>query len=144
MFSKILLCSDGSERSLQASVSAANLAKLTGGALTLLHVCKLPELDEPFAGAPMLPSAALDAYTASRHASVVQRTLSRMKDSGVRCEIIEETGDPVEVILRTADHQGFDTIVIGSRGLKGEKSSELGSVSSQVVQRSHATVVVVK
>ena len=144
MFNKILLCSDGSERSVQAAAIAADIAKCRGSRLTLLHVCPLPEVDEPFAGAPGLPKQAIEAFIKSRHLSVIHRTLGPIKDAGVPCEILEETGHPEEVIARVADNQEFDLVVMGSRAHKTEKMTELGSVSFGVVQRVHCPVLIVK
>ena len=144
MFNKILLCSDGSERSIQAAAMAADIAKCRGSRLTLLHVCPLPEVDDPFAGAPGLPKHAVEAFIKARHVSVIHRTLGPVKDAGVSCEILEEVGNPVDVIARVADNQEFDLVVMGSRAHKSEKMTELGSVSFGVVQRVHCPVLVVK
>jgi nucleotide-binding universal stress UspA family protein len=54
------------------------------------------------------------------------------------------TGDPAEEIIRLANIYNADLIVIGSRGLTGVKRIIQGSVSSQVVENAHCSVLVVK
>jgi nucleotide-binding universal stress UspA family protein len=54
------------------------------------------------------------------------------------------TGDPSEEIIRLANIYQADLIVIGSRGLTGMNRILQGSVSSQVVENAHCSVLVVK
>lgn len=53
-------------------------------------------------------------------------------------------GDPAEEIIRLANIHKADLIVIGSRGLTGMTRIVQGSVSSQVVEEAHCSVLVVK
>jgi nucleotide-binding universal stress UspA family protein len=144
MFKKILLCTDGSERSIDAARVAADLAECSKGQLAIIHVASIPVTDEPFPGAPALPKSAIEAYLKAIHVAVFERTLPPVKDARLRFEIIEETGDPGDVISRTADRQEFDLIVMGSRGLRDDKIAALGSVSQEVVQKAHCPVLIVK
>lgn len=54
------------------------------------------------------------------------------------------TGDPAEEIVRLANIHQADLILIGSRGLTGLTRILKGSVSSQVVEEAHCSVMVVK
>ena len=144
MFQRILLCSDGSERSIQAAAIAADIAQCRSARLSLLHVCELPDVDEPFPGAPSLSKHAVEDFVRTRHLAVIQRTLGPINDAGVTCDILEEVGHPVETISRIAESQDFDLIVLGSRARKTDKAAELGSVSFGVVQRVHCPVLIVK
>lgn len=53
-------------------------------------------------------------------------------------------GDPAEEITRLANIYQADLIVIGSRGLTGMKRIVQGSVSSQVTEDAHCSVLIVK
>lgn len=59
-------------------------------------------------------------------------------------EIEIVSGDPAEEIVRLANIYHADLIIVGSRGLTGFKKIVEGSVSSQVVENSHCSVLVVK
>jgi nucleotide-binding universal stress UspA family protein len=54
------------------------------------------------------------------------------------------TGDPAEEIIRLANIYRADLILIGSRGLTGVQRIVKGSVSSQIVEDAHCSVMVVK
>ena len=53
-------------------------------------------------------------------------------------------GDPVRVILDTANDQGIDTIVMGSRGLSDLAGVVIGSVSLKVSHSAKCQVITVK
>jgi nucleotide-binding universal stress UspA family protein len=52
-------------------------------------------------------------------------------------------GDPVTVLLETAEREGADLVVVGSRGVGGHPDLLLGSTSHQVIRFSRRPVVVV-
>jgi nucleotide-binding universal stress UspA family protein len=144
MFKRILLCVDGSERSLGAARAAAELARTQQAALAVLHVVQVPRDAAAFPGAPSIPEAALAQYVRALHDAVIERARPVIQQAGVPFEVIEETGDPVPVIVRTAETRDFDLIVLGSRGLGEEKAARLGSVSDGVAHRSHCPVLLFK
>ncbi len=53
-------------------------------------------------------------------------------------------GDPVKEILREADHEAVDLIVMGTRGLSDLKGLLLGSVSHKVCQLADCPCVIAK
>ena len=57
---------------------------------------------------------------------------------------VSDHGDPAECILRAADKNDVDMILMGGRGLGALKGLVLGSVSSKVQQLAEAVTVVVK
>jgi len=62
----------------------------------------------------------------------------------VKSDLELVTGDPAQEIIRLANIYKADLIVIGSRGLTGMKRIVEGSVSSQVTEDAHCSVLVVK
>ncbi|MCC2670964.1 MAG: Universal stress protein UspA-like nucleotide-binding protein [Armatimonadetes bacterium] len=144
MFSRILVCVDGSERSVAAARAAAELAKAQGASLTLLHVSQAPRDVAAFPGAPTLPAAAVEQYVQALHEAVIERTRPAVEEVGLSFEVLQETGEPVPVIVRTAETRGFNLVVMGSRGLGEEKAARLGSVSDGVAHRAQCPVLLVK
>jgi nucleotide-binding universal stress UspA family protein len=55
-----------------------------------------------------------------------------------------ETGSIPKAILRVAEQEGSDMIIMGSRGLGLFKGAIIGSVSQKVVEESKVPVMVVK
>lgn len=144
MFTKILVCSDGSDRAISAAKQAADLAVFHGAELTLLHVCQIPNVQVPFPGAPSLAGPTLQRYICDMHAAVVSRTLPVIEQAGAHCEILEEAGDPADVIARVANQQDFDLIVLGSRGISTERAQQLGSVCHGVIHNAFCPVLIIR
>src|SRR5688500_3350191 len=124
MFKKILLCSDGSDHALKAAMAAGGIASKFESYVTVLHVLNLPVALSPAldaAGFTISP-AEVAKYAAEVKDSVARRTGRILEESAISYETRHEVGHPGEVIPRLADEEGFDLIVMGSRGLSGIKS----------------------
>ncbi|TYO89429.1 universal stress protein [Desulfallas thermosapovorans] len=64
------------------------------------------------------------------------------KGLDVKTEVI--SGDPANAILEYMESNGFDKIIMGSRGLGGFKGLLLGSVSNKVVSLAKVPVTIIK
>lgn len=146
MFTKILLCSDGSDHALRAAIAAGELAKRYGSKLLVVQV---------FApGLTLAPAGEGDslAYDAAAHAAVMEsahnivsrRTGKILEESGISYETRLEMGHPAECILGVAEEEAAELIVLGSRGQSAIQSFLLGSVSDRVVHHAHCPVLIVK
>jgi nucleotide-binding universal stress UspA family protein len=62
--------------------------------------------------------------------------------AATQVDIVAEDGVPPDVVLRVAEREGADLIVVGTRGLGGALR-QLGSTSEALVSRSLLPVVVV-
>jgi universal stress protein A len=112
---------DLSEESRAALRVAADLCRILGATLTLLHV------DEGDGASGQLSAWRLDAEAAG--APVVS---------------VEETrGDPDTAIAEFADRRGIDLIVMGTHGRTGREHSLVGSVAASTVRQARCPVMVV-
>lgn len=68
----------------------------------------------------------------------------KAKAEGVQVETLLREGHTVDEILKTCRDGGFDSIVIGARGLSTIKELLLGSVSHGVTSHAPCPVLVVK
>jgi len=91
-----------------------------------------------------LDPGAVNAYIEQVQDSVARRTGRVLDEAGVPYEILTEVGHPAEVIVRIAEDDGYDLIVLGSRGMTAFKSFLLGSVSDKVSHHAHCPVLIVK
>ncbi len=109
MYSRILLCYDGSREGRLALREGARLAQVTGGAVCLLAVVELT-------GAAGLGQIA-DATAIERQDSDVRAVLeegrSRLTGMGLAPEVRIEQGDPVGAITRVARDWAADLVVVG-------------------------------
>ncbi len=131
---KILVAYDGGEPARRAIDTAAELAQLTHATVSVVSVV------------PVHPGRfPVDPWDdVSTHAQELQEARRLLADKGIEAELLEPTGDPAVAIERIAEEGGFDTVVIGSRGLSLMGRVLQGSVSEHVATHAKATVVVAR
>ncbi|MGB7415722.1 MAG: universal stress protein [Thermosynechococcaceae cyanobacterium] len=139
MFQTILAALDESELSEQVMKAMQQLELQPAHRVILVRVLGPAEFDsERPADQPSIDPK-LGLY---RH--VEQRLQSYQAQLPCQTELEIVTGDPAEEIVRLANIHKADLIVIGNRGLTGVNRILKGSVSSQVVNDAHCSVMVVK
>ena len=144
MFTKVLACTDGTDRSLRAVEAAVDIARTQHAELALVYICRPPTVHDAFIGAPTIAEPHIERYITEMSVAVIERALPMVKQAGLKCEIITETGDPSTMIARIAERRGFDLIVMGSRGLGTEAPAHLGSAAYGVIHAAHCPVLVVR
>lgn len=135
---RILASVDGSPASLHAARMAMELAQSTGAQLTLAHVT-VPVMappDLPFS-APMLQEETQKA--GERLLEDVARELGRMDLPRVNL-----LGNPAELLADLAEREGYDLIVVGSKGRGAVSRVLIGSVTDRLVHISKKPVLVVR
>jgi nucleotide-binding universal stress UspA family protein len=135
---------DGSEASIDALRWAVAEAKAHGGGdVRAVLVWEVPYggLATSMAQGPYgLPNTTILEEEASLRLQSCIEALGDTSAAEVRAEVLE--GQPASVLLELS-HKA-DLVVVGSRGHGGFASLLLGSVSAQVVQHAHCSVVVVR
>ncbi len=131
---KILLAYDGGEparRALDQTIELARHFEATVGVISVVPVRS--------GRAPVDP---WDDRTV--HAEELLEARKLLREAGIEAELLEPGGDPAKTIERMADERGYDTIVIGTRGLGNLGRTLQGSVSEHVATNAHVTVVVAR
>jgi nucleotide-binding universal stress UspA family protein len=78
------------------------------------------------------------------HARELVEARELLQKEGIEAQLIEPAGDPAKTIERIAADGGFDTVVVGSKGLGVLSRFLQGSVSEHVATHADATVVIVR
>ena len=78
------------------------------------------------------------------HQEFTARAELDLRSAGLQTEARVEVGDPGGVILRMAEKEMADLIVVGSHGRSGLTKLLMGSVASHVVTHAPCSVLVVK
>ncbi len=131
---RILLAYDGGAPAKRALETAAELAKKFDGLISVISVVPA------HSGQSMLDP--WDDRLVHDHALGEARSLLALQ--GIEAELIEPMGDPAGTIERIARDGGFDTVVVGSRGLGPLSRFFQGSVSGHVATHAETTVVVAR
>lgn len=141
MLSKILAAVDGSDNSFRALDHAIFLAKMVEAHLTAIHVVENPPT--VYVESQKLLNELLTKYKAES-AKVLDRCKQAAEMSGVIIETVLAEGDAATNIVGYAQREGFDLVVIGSRGLGKFKEMVLGSTSSKVLHHTKSAVLIVR
>lgn len=141
MLSKILAAVDGSDNSFRALDHAIFLAKRVEAHLTAIHVVENPPT--VYVESQKLLNELSTKYKAES-AKVLDRCKQAAEMSGVNIETVLAEGDAATNIVGYAQREGFDLVVIGSRGLGKFKEMVLGSTSSKVLHHTKSAVLIVR
>ena len=138
-FKKILVGIDGSPNSIRGLNHAISLARQSQGIITGIHV--LPEFPPSY-------EVNIKSYRAQL-SNDVKKFMGSAKTSTARHGIdfnekITSSKNAVDTIVGFAKKNGFDVIVIGSRGLGSPKANYIGSIAHGIVNNSKVPVLVVK
>ena len=141
MLSKILVPVDGSDNSLRALDHAILLTQSTGAAVTAMHVIESPPT--VYVESQKLLDDIMTKFR-TESAKILDRCKQIGEKSDVKIETVIAEGDAASSITGYAQKEGFDLIIIGSRGLGKFKEMVLGSVSNKVLHHSKASVLIVR
>jgi len=131
---KILVAYDGGEPAKRALETAIDLARKFDGLVGVVsvvpfHPGRVPV--DPWDDRPV-------------HTQELVEAREILREAGIEADVIEPYGDPAQTIEQVADEGGYDTIVVGSRGLGALGRVLRGSVSEHVATHAAATVVIAR
>ena len=129
---KILLAYDGGEPARRALETTIELAKAFEASVSVVSVVPIHTGRSP-----------VDPWDdRTVHAQELVEAKETLLKAGLEPNLLEPAGDPAKKIEEIAREGGYDTIVMGSRGLGALERTLQGSVSEHVVTHSDATVVI--
>ncbi len=140
MLDRVLVPTDGSERSRAAVDRAVELAREVDAEVTVLSVMEEAAVEaEAYGGVP-----AEEGSARARAEDAAVEMAEHAAAADVDADPVLKAGDPAETIVDYADSGGFDVVVMGTRGLGGVERMLLGSVTDEVVRTSRAPVLTVR
>ena len=137
---KIIVCADGSEYGNKAVKFAAQFAKNFGVDLTILNVIEDIISQEELPTYPGFKPKKEEAECVLSRAKKLAEEVS--KDIKYHERIA--CGPISSEVVRIAEVEKFDGIVIGTKGLSGLKRLLIGSVADDVMRHAHCPVTVVR
>ena len=141
-FKKILTPTDFSEHSELALDTAMDLAP-PGGTVVLCHIIDDAPLTYGYVGVAVPTQDML-----SRLAQEAEKDLQGFKPHVSKPEVLLERrvvhGNPYLEIVRLAEEESVDLIVMGTHGRSGLKHFFIGSVAEKVLRKAPCPVLVVR
>jgi nucleotide-binding universal stress UspA family protein len=115
----IVVGTDGSETATRAVTRAAELALETGAVLHIVMAYKPHSVQKLETLRASLPEEFRSLVSADSEAQItLRRAAEHASTMGVKVETHLATGDPAEVILKTAQDLGADVVMVGNKGIE--------------------------
>jgi nucleotide-binding universal stress UspA family protein len=131
---RILVAYDGDEPARCALEQGAELAQAFGAELAVISVTTWRSDRFP-----------IDLWDdAGAHAKALKSAADWLSHRGLSAELLSPAGEPGQTIETVAEAGGFDTIVVGSRGLSSAARFMQRSVSEHLATNAKATVVIAR
>ncbi len=148
MFKSIVVGTDGSETAHYAVSQAVGLASQSGAVLHLVSACRPPSqafaIGEPGMMAGQVPDIKWDDAAREEVSGVLRQAQEKAEAAGVRTETHTWFGDPADALVKVAETQKSDLIVVGNRGMTGIARAFLGSVPNKVSHHAPCDVLIVR
>ena len=145
-YKKIMIATDGSDCSRLATDKGIELARLSGGTVYAVHVISTAYLSmdgDYFMG--------MNPYWESIHEALkkqgqqaVDYIIGLGEIKGIKVESILLEGNSSEELIRYADEEKMDIVIMGTLGKTGLDRILIGSVAGTLVRHSKVPVMVVR
>lgn len=141
---KYLLAVDGSDQSLDATRAFEALSPAEN--LKMLHVVNVPGIPYPAMGANVAKDLAMTVERAMKEEGerVLNQAVSLLHLHSGSVSKQLEMGTPAEFILKIAQEDNVDLVVMGARGLGRIREQIFGSVSHRVMTHASCSTLLVK
>jgi len=141
-FRKIMVATDGSEPSMRAAAMAIEIAHNYGAELLAVHVVDEEVLREFCRSLGKNEKQARETLAAD--AQKYLQEISNLAEHKAKTATMVDHGTPHETLLRVAQKEKADLIVMGKMGRRGPRRVLMGSVTQRVIDLAEVPVLVVK
>ena len=143
---KILFCTDFSENSRPAFQYAISFAQTFEAELTILHVINSSRLGYPAfeVGVPFDLQGVLNSINESVEKAFQGLVAECERCVGLETKTASRMGVPANEIVRFAEEEAAELIVMGTHGWTGFRHLILGSTAENVVRTARCPVLTVK
>jgi universal stress protein A len=142
---KIVICTDFSENSVPARICATEYAKAFRAELVVLHVVNSGFMGYPgFAGRLPAELARIEEIVREGVEEELELIGNDSKREIDEVSTFSTVGSPSEEIVKFANEQGADLIVMGTHGWTGARHLILGSTAENVVRTANCPVLTVR
>ncbi len=144
LLNKVLVPLDGSKESEKVIPYIEELASRLGGEVVLLQVLAPTYYEYTVEGALQVPYTKEDLWrlqvTVIRYLGMLA---SRLKDKGITTSLEVEVGTAGEGIIKFADENNVDIVVMSTHGLSGLSYWSIGSVADKVLRAGNSHLMLV-
>lgn len=154
-FKKIMIATDGSTCSMLAADKGIELARLSKGTVYAVHVVAATYINPNPMDKDYFSFTGVDPYYESMYEAthealkiLGQQATDYIKGlgevKGINVETVLLEGNPSEELIRYAEEEQMDIVIMGTIGKKGLDRMLLGSVTGNLVRHSKVPVMVIR
>lgn len=146
MTSKMLIATDGSKFSREAADYGLKLAQKLGYEVSALYVINMKSLEMYAIGHhdDIGGYERVNDQLKYEGEAALNQIVSKGAELGVKVSMHIVRGHPADEIIKVAEQEGVELIVVGNLGKTGLEHMLMGSVSEHVVRRAPCPVLVVR
>ncbi len=137
---KILFPTDGSKTAERAREFAVDIAKATSAEIIVLSVAPTPSTLSGFQPAV---AGRFEDEMKKEMLEIAKAAKKKILDEDVKASCKVEVGAPDDKIVKLADKEKVDAIVMGTHGVTGLARVFIGSVADRVVRKASCPVILV-
>ncbi|HIH74075.1 MAG TPA: universal stress protein [Methanosarcina sp.] len=141
LYRNIVIATDGSANFRKVISCGIEIAKLSGATVYVLYVVDTPSLISEIWTAG---KEAIREMMVNDGKKVISKVKKIIEESGVEVKEVLLEGHPSDEIIKFAEHNNMDLIVMGTLGKTGFEKFMMGSVAQKVVRCSNVPVMVVR
>jgi nucleotide-binding universal stress UspA family protein len=145
MFKRIVVGTDGSDTAAEAVRQATELARLTGGTLSIVSAYQPTpgrRVQAEQSGAPV--DVQYEIGPREDVNLILDAAAADVRKAGVEVQTHPVEADPADAILNVAEETKADLIVVGNKGMTGARRYLLGSVPNNVSHHAPCSVIIVR
>lgn len=145
MFTRIVVGTDGSDTAAEAVKQAIDLARLTGGTLSIVSAfapVSKRRIQGEQEGAPS--DIAYEIGPREDVNLVLDAAAAEARAAGIEVRTHPVEADPADAILNVAEEIKADLIVVGNKGMTGARRYLLGSVPNNVSHHAPCSVIIIQ
>ena len=153
-YSRILVAIEGSTSAIHTTDYAISIALKNSSQLFVLYVIDAYEYSRLSSSIVLAPTFGSEKYLEEKNEAeklmnkIKERFRLKVKDNTKfkepKTEIVEGVKSVATTIMKYAESENIDLIIIGSRGRTSFKKLLLGSISSNVMKNAHCAVMVIR
>lgn len=144
-YSRVVVGVDGSGTASQALQEAARLAQSQDAELLIVSAYEPPDPKQIARWQSESPGDMSWKFTGT---AMVEEVLQKAEAAAAkimqRVRTLYQEGDPAEALIKVAESEDADLIVVGNKGMAGAKRFLLGSVPNKVSHHAPCDVIIVK
>ena len=139
---RIMFATDFSPGAAAAEREALRLAHALAAEVVLAHVAG----ETPRLGSVLYTPEVRAVFDSARQwaADALAKRVSELAAEGLTARSVVRVGQPADEIVRVADDEHVDLIVMGTQGRTGLERLMLGSVAERVIRRARCPVLTVR